>query len=262
MKAKECGKVLMEAFHWQFHPAAHRLRQLLDTRELGAILKTNARMTSTPGIPSRNIRWQYGLSGGSLMDMSYVVSFTRYVLHAQLPEEVIHANATPAGSDPRVDVDMFAILRYKRPGTYARDGLDSADVYSTIYSSLATTWKFGFIPRLWDLPSITVETEKGVFVLYNAMMPHLYHYLGIKNKSTGKWRYEKVYTGGPLWKDRGCKYWSTYRYQLEAFVDRLRGREPVCWVDNADSVMQMKTIDEVYVKSGLPIRPTSVLAID
>jgi predicted dehydrogenase len=142
-KAKECGKILMEAFHWQFHPAAHRLRQLLDTRELGAILKTNAIMTSTPSVPSPNIRWKYNLSGGSLMDMSYVVSFTRYVLHAELPEEVVHAKATPARSDPRVDVDMLATLRYKRPSMYARAGLDPTDVYSTVYSSLVTTWKYG-----------------------------------------------------------------------------------------------------------------------
>ena len=261
-KAKESGKILMEAFHWQFHPAAHRLRQLVDSRELGAIVRTDASMTSTPSVPSRNIRWQYNLSGGSLMDMSYVVSFTRYVLHAELPEEVVHARATPARSDPRVDVDMLATLRYKRPGMYARAGVDITDVYSTIYSSLVTTWKYGFIPRFWDLPTITVETEQGKIILYNATTPHLYHYLGIKNKSTGRWKYEKVYTGGPLWKDRGRKHWSTYRYQLEAFVDKLRGRDPVWWVDNEDSVSQMKTIDEIYMKSGLPIRPTNLLAVD
>jgi hypothetical protein len=26
-----------------------------------------------------------------------------------------------------------------------------------------------------------------------------------------------------------------HRYQLEAFVDLLRGREPVWWIDNGDS---------------------------
>ena len=97
-------------------------------------------------------------------------------------------------------------------------------------------------------------------VFYNAMMPHLYHYIAIKTKETGQWRYESVYQGGPRWGQRGESYWSTYRYQLEAFVDRVRGREPVFWVDNEDSVMQMRTIDEVYRKSGLPTRPTSAFA--
>jgi len=255
-KAKECGKIIMEAFHWRFHPAAHRLRQLLDSGELGAITKIDASMTSNVRKRSRNIRWEYDLSGGSLMDMSYVVNFSRYFLHAELPEEVVHAMATTSRSDPRIDVDMLASLRFKRPGE------DNTDVYSTVYSSLVTTYKHRFIPRFWDLPSITIETEKGVFFFYNVTRPHLYHYIGIKDNSTGKWRYEKVYAGGPLWKDRGNKHWSTYRYQLEAFVDKLRGRDPVCWVDNEDSVAQMKTIDDIYIKSGLPVRPTNSLATD
>jgi len=54
-------------------------------------------------------------------------------------------------------------------------------------------------------------------------------------------------------------YWSTYRYQLEAFVDLLRGREPVWWIDNGDSVLQMKTIDEIYRESGMP---TNLLALE
>lgn len=259
-KAKNSGKILMEAFHWQFHPAAHRLRQYLDSNELGAIIQTNTYMTNT--LPIDTTRWKYDLSGGSLMDMSFVVSFTRYVLHADLPEEVIQAKATPAGFDPRFDVEMRASLRYRRPGMYARAGVDKTEVHSTIFTSLVRPWKFGIIPRIWNLPTITVETEKAEIILYNALMPHLYHYLGIKDKSTGKWRYEKFYTGGPLWKDRGDTYWSTYRYQLEAFVDRLRGREPVWWIDNEDSELQMKTIDEVYRKSGMPVRPTSLLALE
>lgn len=258
-KAKDSGRILLEAFHWQFHPAVHRLRQYLDSNKLGAIIQTNALMTSTPDIP---IDTTYALSGGSLMDMSDAVSFTRYVLHAELPEEVLQANATPAGFDPRVDVEMNATLRYKRPGMYARAGLDKTEVHSTIFTSLVRPWKFGFIPPIWNLPTITVETDKAEIVLYNAMMPHLYHYIGIKDKLTGNWRYEKYYKGGPLWKDRGETYWSTYRYQLEAFVDLLRGREPVWWIDNGDSVLQMKTIDEIYRKSGMPIRPTNLLALE
>ncbi len=39
--------------------------------------------------------------------------------------------------------------------------------------------------------------------------------------------------------------------QLEAFVDKVRGREPVHWVSHQDSVDQMRTIDMVYEKSGL-----------
>lgn len=42
-----------------------------------------------------------------------------------------------------------------------------------------------------------------------------------------------------------------YRYQLEAFVDMVRGREPAHWVTLDSSIAQMDTIDMVYEKSGL-----------
>jgi len=188
------------------------------------------------------------------MDMAYVISFTRYALQAGTPEEVMYAKATPSAHDARVDKDMTATLRYKSSGN------TETDIYSTIYTDLDRDWAYGLLPRLWELPSIRVETERAEMVFYNAMMPHLYHYIAIKTKETGQWRYESMYKGGSKWGQRGESYWSTYRYQLEAFVDRVRGREPVFWVHNEDSMLQMRTIDEVYMKSGLPTRPTSAFA--
>ncbi|TFK49631.1 hypothetical protein OE88DRAFT_1662178 [Heliocybe sulcata] len=58
------------------------------------------------------------------------------------------------------------------------------------------------------------------------MMPHLYHYIVITDKATGHTSYTKAYQGGPLWGTRGEPWWSTYRWQLEAFVDKVRGKEP------------------------------------
>ena len=87
------------------------------------------------------------------------------------------------------------------------------------------------------------------------MMPHLYHYITVTNKKTGATETFKHYrasdSGIPTkWGSRGEAWWSTYRYQLEAFVDKVRGREPVHWVSHEDSVHQMRTIDMVYEKSG------------
>ena len=67
-----------------------------------------------------------------------------------------------------------------------------------------------------------------------------------------------------------------YRYQLEAFVDKLQGRTPQAWMTAEDSIANMKTIDAVYdavsfgisagvallliyhsFKSGLGVRPQS-----
>jgi hypothetical protein len=37
-----------------------------------------------------------------------------------------------------------------------------------------------------------------------------------------------------------------YRYQLEAFIDRLRGRNPEHWHDAQDSVANMEWIEAIY----------------
>ena len=83
------------------------------------------------------------------------------------------------------------------------------------------------------------------------MMPHLYHYIQIRDKRTGQTHIEKHYSGGPQWGQRGEAWWSTYRYQLEAFVDKVRGREPPHWITLESSIAQMETIDAIYEKSGL-----------
>lgn len=159
--AKECGKVLEEAFHWQFHPAAHAWRELIDSGRYGKIISTVARMTASPGVPDGDIRWQYGLAGGSFMDMTYATSFTRYALHAGTPEKIVSAVARPYSKDDRVDEAMTATLLFKD----ARG--DS--VQSRIYTDMAREWVAGVIPRVWEAPSIEVETDNAVIYFYNAM---------------------------------------------------------------------------------------------
>ena len=40
----------------------------------------------------------------------------------------------------------------------------------------------------------------------------------------------------------------SYRYQLEAFVDKLKGREPATWVSGKESIENMRVIDMIYEK--------------
>jgi predicted dehydrogenase len=251
-KAEESGKVLMEAFHWQFHPAAHLFKSILDSGEYGKVLRTEAIMTSTPETPAGDIRWQYDLAGGSLMDESYVTSFTRYALGADAPYSIIMAKARPAKHDHRVDAAMEASMWFRQE--------NGNEVYSRIYTDMDRGWAMKVVPRLWELPSIEVDLEKATIYFYNAQFPHIYHYIAIFDKSTKTTTYKKCYSGGPKWGDRGKPYWSTYRYQLEAFVDKIRKKEPVHWIPLRDSIAQMMTIDAIYEKSGLPLRPTSLYA--
>ncbi|GFF38572.1 NAD binding Rossmann fold oxidoreductase, putative, partial [Aspergillus udagawae] len=59
---REKGLIVEEAFHWQFHPAAHAWRQILDSREYGKIISTRAAMTASPGVPRGDIRWKFDLA--------------------------------------------------------------------------------------------------------------------------------------------------------------------------------------------------------
>lgn len=55
----------------------------------------------------------------------------------------------------------------------------------------------------------------------------------------------------------GDTHWMSYRYQLEAFVNRIKGRSTQEWIDAEDSISQMKMIDVAYKKSRLGPRPTN-----
>ncbi|KAF7116233.1 hypothetical protein CNMCM5793_004309 [Aspergillus hiratsukae] len=254
--AREKGVIVEEAFHWQFHPAAHVFRQMLDSREYGNIICTKAAMTASPGIPGGDIRWKFDLGGGSAMDMTYALSFTRFALHAQTPQEIISVSVRPSKDDPRVDEAMYAHIDFVGP--------QGNPVHSRVYTDMAREKVAGVIPRVWELPAIEVETEKAIVYFYNAMMPHLYHYISIRDKTTGKTSYRKQYAGGPLWgnvvtstgEKGGNPHWSTYRWQLEAFVDAVKGKTPAYWVSNEESVWQMESIDALYKAANLPVRPS------
>lgn len=160
-EAERTGKVLMEAFHWQFHPAAHVWRSIIDSGKYGNVISTVSRMTASPGVPDGDIRWQYDLAGGSFMDCTYALSFTRYALHAGTPEKILSAVTRPYKKDKRVDEAMNATLLF-------RDARGDV-VQSRVYTDMARKWIGGVVPRVWELPAIEVETDKAVIYFYNAM---------------------------------------------------------------------------------------------
>ncbi|KAF9177976.1 hypothetical protein BGZ49_005459, partial [Haplosporangium sp. Z 27] len=77
-----------------------------------------------------------------------------------------------------------------------------------------------------------------------------YHYITVKDKATGKTEnLPKVYAEG----------YTTYRYQLEAFVQAVNsgGKDVESipgWVSGEDSVLNMAAVGEVYKAAGLKIR--------
>jgi len=96
----------------------------------------------------------------------------------------------------------------------------------------------------------------------------LYHRIDVKenceirSKETGKvvstWQEQKTHkaysykeAAGKFSSLPGEPYWMSYRYQLEGFINRVRGRETQHWVTGEDSIAQMEMVDMAYEKSGL-----------
>jgi len=116
---------------------------------------------------------------------------------------------------------------------------------------LSAPAKYGVVPNFTF--TFKVEGENGSVEMSNFIMPTLLHTITVKVKD-GKSRTEKVYKP----KDgEGEDWWTTYRYQLGALVDKIRGREPKTWLTKEDSVATMEWIEKIYEKNGLGSRPKS-----
>jgi len=104
------------------------------------------------------------------MDATYALSFTRYALRAKTPEKIISAVARPYSKDKRVDEAMYTTAIFK-------DTRNGNDVQTRIYTDLARNWYLGFVPRVWELPMIEVDTEKAVILFYNAVCLDRFRFL-------------------------------------------------------------------------------------
>src|SRR5690606_18164362 len=113
--ARETGRTLVEAFHWRYHPLAVRMRAIVAGGELGRIRHLEAWFCFP--VPSRrDIRWQWHLAGGSLMDAGcYPISMLRHLAAADpaapaSEPEVVRARAWLRS--PQVDRRFEAELRW------------------------------------------------------------------------------------------------------------------------------------------------------
>src|SRR5262245_46916122 len=74
--ADRTGLVVMEAFHYRYHPLAHRMRALVEDGELGTLEHVEAALCF-PLPKFSDIRYQYDLGGGATMDVgTYTVHLT------------------------------------------------------------------------------------------------------------------------------------------------------------------------------------------
>lgn len=262
--------VLMEAFHSFFTPA---WRLFLSTIDRPSVAHVHARAVVPSFIAKDDdIRFDYNLAGGSAMDLgTYTVMAVRGTLGVE-PEECVEAELQRR-PPPREKCDGSFRAVFRFPG----------DVIGEVEGGLRGS------NYVWSWPTLTVqhravvdageECEEGEEVkrtrkvtLVNFMFGPVYHRIDIEdefivtNKGSGqvlrkyvKKETKKAYTFREMGDDEpGEIYWSTYRHELEQFVNRVRGREGNgAFISHENSMAQMRALDMIYEKSGLGLRPTS-----
>ena len=214
--AESSGLVLMEAFHYRYHPLIKRMVSAVHAGEIGTPRHIEASLRFLVD-DSSDVRFDFDLAGGALMDAGcYSVHIVRSL--AGKEPEVVAARAELAS--PEVDATISADLRFP-------NGLTAHVVGSMI------TDTFEAIAR--------VEGDRGEIVVPNFLFPHADDRL-IFRTSSG----ERVENFGQR---------TTYSYQLEAFCSAvLRGAPTLS--PPSDSIGNMRVIDGIYAAAGLRLRGT------
>ena len=215
--ARETGLVLSEAFAYRYHPLTSRVKEILASGELGRIRHIEAQFCFLLPSP-KNIRFNYQLAGGALMDSGcYPVSLIRFLAEAEPRVESAQARLF----SPQVDHKMSADLSFA-DGRTARLVCDMLS------------------PRLFR-SSLQVQGDSGILHVTNPYHPHWFHWLRVRGRN-----------GSHSEHVRGE---NVYALQLRAFVKAIRGEQKLN-TDPADAVNNMRVIDTIYEKAGLNKRGT------
>jgi predicted dehydrogenase len=210
--ADRCQRVLMEAFHWRYHPVANRMIEL--GRAIGPLERVEVRFHVAIAKP--NGRWERDLAGGSFMDLGcYCMHMARTVVGREPTVTAAVAEEGPEG----VDASMEAELRFG-------DGC-----VAVVSSSMTkeTPWPEAMSFRAWG--------PGGRMEVLNPMAPQMGHHVGAE-----------LADGTVI--DEVLSSESSYVHQLRAFCAVVDGTQPLI-TGGADAVANMRAMDAVYVASGL-----------
>ncbi|KAI1174989.1 hypothetical protein F4777DRAFT_349701 [Nemania sp. FL0916] len=271
--------VLLEAAHSFFHPAwALFMSQVTPSEVVSAKSELWAPFWF---FGADDIRHNFELGGGAMMDLGAYTANALVRIFGGVAEECVSCDTTPrAGTDPRCDSWFLTRYRFPNGGIGEMEGNLRSPVYK-------------FLPNVYVTHQAVVidAAEAGVVVkdgehvtrtrtilFRNFVLPSAYHAITVNDKfavvktdgsaeappqkSWTKSKTLKAYT----WQEAGLAgskaqvgepYWTTYRYQLEQFVNKVRGADTPQWVEGTDSVKTMRMIDMAYTTAKLPLRPTS-----
>jgi predicted dehydrogenase len=222
--ASRSGLVVMEAHHTCYHPLITRLQAILGSGILGSVNTAEASFR-VPIPPGRDIRWNFALGGGSLMDVGCYPLRLLLDLFGSEPK----VESAAARTRGEIDRSMRATLRF--------EGAATATIDCSIWSG-----------RLFTA-HLAIHCDRGRLKVRMPFHPHE----GARIQVDGPGLHLRERTSGR----------SSYSYQLQAFRNAVAHGTPVP-TDPAAAVRTMSVIDSIYLAAGLRPRqpfdtPTPVL---
>jgi predicted dehydrogenase len=215
--ADRTGLVVMEAFHYRYHPLAHRMREIVAGGELGTVQHVETALCF-PLPKFSDIRYQYELGGGATMDAG---TYT------------VHAARLLGGGEPTV--------------TAARAKLRNPDVDRAMQAELA--FPGGHTGRvtcsMWSSDVLKtyarVRGDRGELRVINFTSPQMWHRMRVTVDGTTR---TERFTRRP-----------SYEFQLDAFTAAVLRGEPTL-TPPTDSVANMRVLDAIYSSAGMRLRGT------
>lgn len=257
--AQPNAPVLLEAFHINFHPTWQYYLSLLDPPNIATA--TSEMLLWKGMFPNDDIRFIYDLAGGTLMDAGcYTVLALRQMIGAE-PVECIEAlpRLMPEGYDQKVDHAFKVKWRFPN-GAIGDVNVDFSATGGYPLPWLTRNWPMVRLPwckvvhREAVVPDDSLSTGQEHVVVRTVtiwlfMAPTAWHRIDITESHTIRNITDKNVVRA--WDDvshkkryadptkPGEESWTTYRHQLEQFVNRVKRREGSgIWMDGEDSISQ------------------------
>ena len=220
--AVHSGKVLMEAFHWRYHPLAARVLEEID--RLGPLKRVRASFCIPLPLPG-DIRFRKDLAGGALMDTGcYAVNIARtFCGVAGTARSLIVDDAKALLMSPEVDRAFSGRL-------HTPEGVEVVIECSLLSSRLLSA-------------RAQIEGERGSIDVWNPVVPQFFHRLRTCIDEPAGRRWSSSLVPGQ----------ATYVHQLEAFRDAVVVAAPFPST-SLDGIANMATIDALYAKAGMSRR--------
>jgi predicted dehydrogenase len=215
------GLIMMEAFHWRYHPLVAQMAEVLASGRLGTVQRVEG-VFDLPDdrIPFGDIRWDLALGGGALMDLGcYPLQWVRWAVGAE-PTVVSAVAECPV---PGVDGKLVAELSWPS-GVTGRIECSMIEPVTSVMTA-----------------RLDVYGADGRMLVTNPLAPQRGAVLRVETAAGAE--------------EIPVETSTTYYHQLVAFREAVASGVPPL-TSGSDSVATMELIDACYRAAGLGARPS------